>query len=72
MKRPRYKIFDVAGKAWLAGIESAEGEIIAQRWSHKQRDAMLFPGTKTARRMIRRLGELASLVIVNGKGDIAG
>lgn len=33
---------------------------------------MLFPGKKTARRMIRRLGEWASLVIVNGKGEIAG
>lgn len=68
----KYSVYDVARKAWLVGIESAEGEIIAQTWSHKQKDAMLFPGMKTARRMVRRLGEWASLVIINGKGEIAG
>lgn len=72
MTTPRYTIYDTeAGKYLQRATELPEWPgVLVTDWTRQADRTQRFPGVKSARRMVDRLGRDRALAIRNGKGEI--
>ena len=72
MQKPRYRIYDVARRAWLSGLvtmRTDDGGTIAigMCWTVDPEGALLYPGAKSARAALATL-DRGDYQIQNAKG----
>lgn len=77
MKRPRYRVYDTYRREYLAELllmrmDDGGMAVVGMRGTREPAEAMTFPGVKSARQTIERMGGGAEYVIINAKGDICG
>lgn len=70
----RYRIKSAGERLWLAMVKSEIREdgterVVAVVWVDDPANAMIFPGVKSAARMIDRLEGWGDMAITNGRGE---
>lgn len=70
----RYSVYDATRKKWLMSIRQPDKnvDVVVTKWTNKRRFAMFFPGVKTARSVIRRMGGAngGDITVCNARGDV--
>lgn len=73
----RYAVYDTYRGEYLRELltmrtDDGGFQVIGMRGTRRAAEAMRFPGVKSARQTIAKLGGGAELVVINAKGDIVG
>lgn len=72
MTTPRYTVYDTEAGKYLQRATELPGwpGVLATEWTRHRAKAQRFPGVKSARRMVDKLGNYSEFVVKNGKGEI--
>lgn len=73
MQKPRYRIYDAKRRTWLSGLvtmRTDDGGAVAvgMLWTCEPENALLYPGTKSARAAIATL-DAGDYEIQNARGE---
>lgn len=73
----RYAIYDTYRGEYLRELllmrtDTGGHQVIGMEGTRRVAEAMRFPGVKSARQTIGKLGGGAEYVVINAKGDIVG
>lgn len=73
----RYAVYDTwrgeyVRELLLMRTDTGGYQVIGMEGTRRAAEAMRFPGVKSARQTVGKLGGGAEYVVVNGKGDICG
>lgn len=73
----RYRVYDTYRREYLERLLLMRGDdggyaVVGMKGTKDPAAAMMFPGVKSARQTIGRLGGGAEFVVINQKGDICG
>ena len=72
MATPRYTVYDTEAGKYLERATEMPGwpGVLVTDWTRRPERAQRFPGVKSARRMVDKLGRDQALVIKNERGEI--
>jgi hypothetical protein len=73
----RYTVYDTWRGEYLRELllmrtDTGGSEVVGMEGTRRAAEAMRFPGVKSARQIIGKLGGGAEYVVINAKGDICG
>ena len=73
----RYAVYDTWRGEYLRELllmrtDTGGSEVVGMEGTRRAAEGMRFPGVKSARQVIGKLGGGAEYVVINAKGDIVG
>lgn len=74
MTRKRYTVYDTSMRKYLESAVLPDGDPrhLHTEWTRRPERALKFPGVKSARGMVAKLGSYSEFVVKNDRGDVIG